>query len=50
MAIATISSILSLLSVVAVGVNYFKYTNVDPESPIADAPNVKTFIFDYFSV
>jgi hypothetical protein len=46
---------LSLLPLVAVGINYFRYNNVDPETGPVDAVNVsisqkkKTLLFTNFS-
>lgn len=41
MALATISTVVSLASLLAIGVNYVRYQNYDPEVHVADASNVR---------
>jgi choline dehydrogenase len=40
MALATISSIISIASLLAVGINYYRYTSSDPEERASDATNL----------
>lgn len=52
--LASISSspitLLSMIPLIAVGLNYYRYTNVDPESAPIDAPVVSLLLSRFYCI